>query len=115
MSTRRTFFARCALLSAVVLSGFAHAARLIAEPPTLGKGLSPSFTFKQQLEKGLKARRPSDFTFIQTVVANIDNGSIPQKMVNETFDYARSQSSHYPFIYFQFAIRKRAAKLGVTL
>lgn len=103
------------MLLAALASGLTNIAKLRAEPTTLGKGVSPSLTFKQQLEKGLKARRPSDFTFIETVVANIDSGALPQKTVNETFLYARSKSSTYPFIYFQFTIRKRAAKLGVTL
>ena len=114
MQTRRSFFARAAMLLAALTSGLVNLARLGAEPPPVGSGLS-TLTFKQQLEKGLKARRPSDFAFIETVVANIDSGAISQKMVNETFGYARSKSPTYPFIYFQFTIRKRAAKLGVTL
>lgn len=84
-------------------------------PPPLGSGFPPGFTYQQQLEKGLKARRPTDFSFIAEVVAKIEAGDLPQKMVNETFDYARAKSGNYPFIYFQFAIRKRAEKLGVTL
>lgn len=84
-------------------------------PPPLGTDLPKGFTFQQQLEKGLKARRPSDFTFIAGIIAKIESGDLPQKLVNETFDYARGRSTQYPFIYFQFAIRKRAEKLGVTL
>lgn len=49
------------------------------------------------------------------MIAKIEAGDLPQKLVNETFDYARGRSTQYPFIYFQFAIRKRAEKLGVTL
>jgi hypothetical protein len=85
------------------------------DPPPLGSGFAKGFTFKQQLEKGLKARRPSDFTFIDTVIAKINSGELPQRTVNETFDYALKQSKQYPFIYFQFAMRKRAEKLGVSL
>jgi hypothetical protein len=115
MQSRRSFFARAAMLLAALTSGLANLTRLrAAEPAPIGSGLA-SLTFKQQLEKGLKARRPSDFAFIETVVANVDSGALSQKMVTETFGYARIKSSTYPFIYFQFAIRKRAAKLGVTL
>lgn len=115
MQSRRSFLARAAMLLAALTSGFANLTRLgAAGPAPIGSGLS-TLTFKQQLEKGLKARRPGDFAFIETVVANIDSGALPQKTVNETFLYARNKSSTYPFIYFQFAIRKRAAKLGVTL
>ncbi|MBA4016538.1 MAG: hypothetical protein C0483_05065 [Pirellula sp.] len=84
-------------------------------PPPLGSDLPKGLTYQRQLETGLKARRPSDFTFIAEVIAKIEAGELPQKLVNETFDYARGKSSYYPFIYFQFAIRKRAEKLGVTL
>lgn len=115
MSTRRSFLASVAFLFGAIASGFMNIARLAAAPPALGVGLSPSLTFKGQLEKGLKARRPSDFAFITTVIAKIDAGEISQKMVNETFDFARQKSTHYPFIYFQFALRKRAEKVGVAL
>ena len=115
MQSRRSFFARVALVFGAIASGLAGRSRLRAEAPALGKGLSASLTYKTQLEKGLKARRPSDFTFISTVVTAVDHGTIPQKMVNETFDFARSKSAQYPFIYFQFALRKRAAKIGVSL
>ena len=84
-------------------------------PPLGDGGLKSTFTYKEQLEKGLKARRPSDFTFIAAVVTKIENGDLTQRMVNETFDYARSRSRDYPFTYFQFALRKRAEKLGVAL
>jgi len=110
---RRTLFAHFAALMAggIVIRGarIAHTA-----PPVLGSGIS-GLTYKQELEKGLKARRPTDFKFISSVVTKIENGQIPQTVVNETFDYARRQSNQYPFIYFQFAIRKRAQKLGVAL
>lgn len=115
MSTRRSFLARAVTFFSGLASGLIIVGRSRAEAPALGKGLSSSLTFKAQLEKGLKARRPSDFTFIDTVITAVDNGTIPQKMVNETFDFARSKSTQYPFIYFQFALRKRAAKIGVTL
>ncbi len=115
MSTRRNFLARTALAFVAFAATLAGRNRSRAEAPALGTGLSSSLTFKAQLEKGLKARRPSDFTFIGTVVSAVDNGTIPQKMVNETFDFARSKSTQYPFIYFQFALRKRVAKLGVSI
>jgi len=115
MPTRRSFLAGAAMLLAALTSGLLNLARLGAAPPALGTGLPPALTYKEQLEKGLKARRDSDYTFIATVVNKVDNGTISQKMVNETFNFARSKSEHYPFIYFQFALRKRAAKVGVAL
>lgn len=110
MTRRSWLLFGCALLG---MAGLLSASA--AEAPPLGSGLPKNFTFQQQLEKGLKARRPSDFSFIAAVIAKVNSGELPQRMVNETFDYARKQSSQYPFIYFQFAIRKRAEKLGVTI
>ena len=109
---RRRFFG----LAGGLIAGFVcGVATLRGELPSLGVGLASSLDYQKQLEKGLKARRPSDFTFITTVVGKVQAGDLPQSMVNETFDFARKQSRDYPFIYSQFALRKRADKLGVKI
>lgn len=84
-------------------------------PPAVGEGLAASFDLKQQLEKGLKARRPSDFAFISCVVTKVELGLLPRKLVDQTLSYARNRSREYPFLYFEFALRKQAQKLGVSL
>jgi len=72
---------------------------------------------KQQLEKGLKARRPSEFAFINLVVAMVENDSLPMDLVKSTFLWARKKglSTRYPFPYFERALRIRAAKQGITI
>ncbi|MGC3969536.1 MAG: hypothetical protein QM775_19905 [Pirellulales bacterium] len=110
---RRTFVRLLGGSTAAVVCG--AAALQAAPPPQLGTGLSKTLNYQKELELGLKARRPTDFAFIATVVARVESGKLPQNIVNETFDFARKQSRQYPFIYFQFALRKRTEKLGVVL
>jgi hypothetical protein len=109
---RRHFIGLAGGLFAVALCG---ASTSRGELPTLGVGLAGSLDYQKELEKGLKARRPTDFAFLATVVAKVQSGALPQSMVNETFDFARKQNRDYPFIYFQFVLRKRADKLGVKI
>jgi hypothetical protein len=70
---------------------------------------------KDQLEKGLRARLPTDFAFIEKVINLVNHGKLPQKLVLGTFDYARKKSLKRPFPYFERALRLRAAKIGVTI
>ncbi|HUG68079.1 MAG TPA: hypothetical protein VMM76_10015 [Pirellulaceae bacterium] len=72
---------------------------------------------KQQLESGLKARRPQEFAFIATVVEMVSNDHLPLDLVMSTFIWTRQnpQAKEYPFVYFQRALRERAKKLGITV
>ena len=70
---------------------------------------------KDRLEKGLRARLPADFQFIERVVDLVNQGQLPEKLVMGTFDYARRKSRRRPFPYFERALRLRAAKIGVTI
>lgn len=72
---------------------------------------------KQQLESGLKARRPQEFAFIATVVEMVSNDHLPLDLVMSTFLWTRQnpQAKEYPFVYFQRALRERAKKLGITV
>ncbi len=69
---------------------------------------------KQQLESELKARRPEEFEFIEQVVTLVDEGTLPLSLVNSTFLWARKKQP-YPFVYFERALRHRAAELGISL
>jgi len=69
---------------------------------------------KQRLEKGLKARLPSEFAFVDLVVKRVHEGKLPLKLVDGVFLWARRQPRHQ-FQYFEFAMRKQAAKIGVPL
>lgn len=67
-----------------------------------------------QLEKGLKARRPQEFQFIERVVAEVQAGRLPQSLVDSTFLWARKKPEH-PFQYFEAAMKIRAKRVGVNL
>jgi hypothetical protein len=88
--------------------------RLSGDTAALGNGVAKSLDLKSQLEKALKARLPSDYTFIATVVRQVERGRLPRKLVDQTLGYARAKSQQNPFIYFQFALRKQAEMIGET-
>ena len=77
------------------------------------QSVAPAVTLKEMLEKGLKVRRPQDFTFIATVIKLVDEDKLPLKMVQSTFVWARRKSR--PFQYFQAALRVQAKEIGVNL
>lgn len=66
-------------------------------------------TLRDRLVYGLKARRPSEFQFIDAVVAQVQLGVIPERLVNETFFWVRKNKPNYnyPFIYFERILRLR--------
>jgi hypothetical protein len=72
-------------------------------------------TLKQALEKGLKARRPSEFAFIRLVVKKVEDGVLPRKIVERTFLWARQNKQPYPMPYFERALQIQARKIGVDL
>lgn len=118
MLYRRLFLA--GLLTAfptAVAARLAHA----ADPSTTdnpignGGGLPSSFDLKKQLETGLKARKPTDFAYIADVVTKVENGTIPRKLVDQAFLYARGRSKKYPLVYFQFSLKELSRKTGISL
>ena len=72
---------------------------------------------QQQLESGLKARRPEEFAFIAKVVSLVEEDALPLDLVMSTFLWTRKnpKAKEYPFVYFQRALRERAKKLGILL
>jgi hypothetical protein len=72
-------------------------------------------TLRQTLEKGLKARRKSEFAFIALVVKKVEQGQLPKKMVERTFLWARDHRQPYPMPYFEKAMQIQAKKLRVEL
>ena len=69
---------------------------------------------QEQLETGLRARRPEEFAFLARVVQFVEQGQLPLKLVKETFLWARERD-RYPYPYFERAIKIRAARIGVQL
>jgi len=70
---------------------------------------------KDQLEKGLRVRRPLEFAYVDYIHGLVQTGDLPVQLVLETFHWSRRQDPHVPFPYFQRAIRLRAARAGITI
>jgi len=84
-----------------------------ADPPALDGG-GVTIDLKGQLEKGLKARRPVEFQYINQIMTLVENGKLPRSMVTSTFVWARKQPTRQ-LQAFQFALQVRAKGLNVQL
>jgi len=69
---------------------------------------------RDRLEKGLKARRPQEFDFIDQVVTLVEKDTLKRKLVDSTFLWARRKPKNQ-FQYFEHAMRLRAKRAGVNL
>ena len=101
------------LLAAVLAVATCHAV-LAAEPKPIANGGVTGLDLKTQLEKGLKARRPVEFQYIDQINKLVEDGKLPRKLVASTFVRARNQPTRQ-LQYFQFALQARTKKLGVKL
>jgi len=103
----------CAL--AIGLLGLAGNQVSAAQQPNPTPGVSgPAVDLRIQLEKGLKARLPREFDFIEQVVHLVDTDQLPRDLVESTFLWARAKKP-YPFPYFETGLRVRAARRGIQL
>ena len=75
-----------------------------------------------QLQLGLKATTKADFAFIDKVVALVDQGKLPRRLVDSTFLWARQRAKKHrgprrlrPMVYFVPGLTFRARALGVAL
>ena len=66
---------------------------------------------KDTLEKGLYARLPEQFEFINRVVALVENETISLKLVYSTFKWSRQYGKGRRYYYFELAMRKRAGDI----
>jgi len=72
---------------------------------------------RDQLEKGLRARLPREFEFIDRVIKLVEINVLPLELVKSTFQWARenAKNKRYPFPYFEYALRLRAKKIGIAI
>jgi hypothetical protein len=77
---------------------------------------------RDRLVFGLQARLPSEIAFVELVVEKVQTGKLPQRVVDQTFFWARDRasisrngSSRRPIIFFQPAMKARAKRLRVVL
>lgn len=67
------------------------------------------------LKFGLKARRSIEMQFTAEIAQLTDNGTLPKDYVLAVFAYSRERRPKFPLPYFEFAIRRKAEELGVTI
>ena len=79
-------------------------------------------TLQERLVFGLQARLTSEFAFIDAVVAAVEQGQIPQSLVDSTFFWARRRTpqrrgrfARRPMIYFQPALEIQLDLLDIDI
>jgi hypothetical protein len=83
------------------------------QTPAIRVGAS-QVSLRDQLARGLRARRQEEFDFVDQVVALVNQGHLPLSMVQSTYLWARKKTP-YPFPYFMVALTRRAKTIGVDL
>lgn len=101
------------LLTAIVCLLLGNVLRA-AEPPAVAAGGVTGLDLRTQLQKGLRARRPVEFEYINEIIALVESGELPKPLVTTTFVWARKQPTRQ-LQYFQFALQTRAKGLDVKL
>ncbi len=108
-----------ALLVAVLTVGFGAVVPRQASPAASAGGTVAAEVgdLKNVLEKGLRARRPQEFEFVDVVVTMVGNDTLPLDLVRSTFLWARkkAKTTPYPFPYFERGLRVRAARMGIKI
>ena len=124
----RTQLARWTLAAAISVAAALGAALHAQQPtqpvrPTDPRGRpGRQISLRDQLRVGLKAVTKEDVAFIDLVVARVNQGVLPRRLVDGTFLWARrravSRDGRYlkrPMVYFQPALVQRARAIGVVL
>jgi hypothetical protein len=103
----RSLIAACCLFSLANAAWIARA----AEPAAIGTNMGVQIDLKTELQKGLKARRPCEFQYIDQLTTMIEADQLPRSLVDSTFIWARKQPTRQ-LQYFQFALKARADRYG---
>ncbi len=79
-------------------------------------------TLRDRLVVGLQARLKSEVDFCDNVADRVNTGKLPERLVDETFFWARQRAAsirnghkYRPIVYFQPGLRARAEKLHLSL
>ncbi len=79
-------------------------------------------SLRDRLVVGLQARLNSEVDFVEDVALRVQAGELPQRIVDETFFWARERGAvprrgrtRRPILFFQPAMRARAERIGVEL
>ena len=101
------------------VSAAAQVQRVAVSP---GRAQQP-VSLRDRLVVGLQARLKSEVEFVEVVALRVRTGDLPQRLVDETFFWARQRGAstsrggraHRPIVFFQPAMRARANRLHVEL
>jgi hypothetical protein len=92
--------------------------RVVIIPSRAGRTIS----LRDRLVVGLQARLKPEVAFVELVAAKVRDGDLPQRLVDETFFWARQRATdprsgrkRRPIIFFQPAMRARAQRIRVAL
>jgi len=99
------------LLLSLALSTLPGPNAFAEEPVGGGRVIS----LEDQLNTGLKTRRPEETEFVEEVARLVNEGKLPRKLVDSTFSWAVRRRQTYPFPAFERALRLQADRLGVGL
>jgi hypothetical protein len=102
---RRSWIAE---LAAVLAAWFVWPRRLLL-------GAEEQASLEDRLKSGLKCRRQDEFNFVAIVAQRVRTGKIPEALVLQTMQWSLKKNPKFPFFYFQFAVKKQADALGVSL
>lgn len=99
-------------------SGAADVARPVVTPSKPQRPVS----LRDRLVVGLQARTRSEVAFVDSVVLHVHAGHLPQRLVDQTFFWARERvavarngKQRRAIIYFRPAMVARAQRLNVNL
>jgi hypothetical protein len=86
----------------------------LSSAQVVSDGSAVTVTLREQLIFGLLARTPDDRAFVEKVVGLVNDGTLPQSLVQSTFLWARYKKP-YPMPFFQQALKLRAQAVGIRL
>jgi hypothetical protein len=124
----RTFALAGALLCFATLAPYVLEQHSNAQTLSDGSQLEASrfqqpISLRDRLIVGLKAMSKSDLDYVDRVVASVNAGQLPVRMVDETFFWARKRvaptmrgtNERRPIIYFRPVMTVQARRIGVVL
>jgi len=79
-------------------------------------------TYQEVLVFGLQAKLPSELAFVDSVVAAVESGQLPARLVDQTYFWARTHSgtnmygrTNRPIIYFIPGLQARLNRLHINV
>jgi len=103
------------VLSMIALAGTTCLPTAFAKDPRpIDGGGVTGLDLRTQLEKGLYARRPVEFEYIDEIVKLVEKKKLPRTLVTSTFIWARKRETRQ-LQYFQFALQARTRGLNIDM